>query len=622
MAVFLSPVGGAAAQFFDNNGVILTGGKIYTYAAGSSTPQVTYTSSSGATAHSNPIILDASGRVPGGEIWLTENLSYKFLIKDANEVLIGTYDNLYGLSDVVLPIDSSMVTYDPPFAGSEPTNVEARLAQTVSVKDFGAVGDGVTDDYAAIEAAWTYCLANEKDLYFPAGAYNTKTVSFPIGRINGLIPASLLDCKNITVYGDGPATIFKTESVDGADVLQLNGAKNLHIRNLFITAVLASGATSSGSNAISVTSGYENLTFDNIWCQNLPSIDKTTYIDGGKGLTIQTPIAGQTLNCGTLKATNIFVKGCVYGFGLELDLVAASTMSTAISIDLVAEDCRDAVIVSAGAATAAIPANWTMGLQVNAQSINSMRDVVLSRAHGVNVQCQVITTKSKAARILNYNGVKWFATDTIADVVSLISTYAHDSNISMTGNKGECASIAQIGGISAGSSGLSAATETTQFYLDVLGVSASGDIVEVSSGGDTTQYCTFICQGTGTPSNAFYAAALNNVIISGNLYTLKDLNIQNSLKFVDADGFTSNHFQYLLSGTLTTRQTVGSSGSLIVEQWVNDVQATKFAIRNDGAIATAGRNTATSVATVKAVLPIYDEGNTLVGYVPVYTTYS
>ena len=34
MAVFLSPVGGVAAQFFTNTGSVLTGGKLYTHAAG------------------------------------------------------------------------------------------------------------------------------------------------------------------------------------------------------------------------------------------------------------------------------------------------------------------------------------------------------------------------------------------------------------------------------------------------------------------------------------------------------------------------------------------------------------------------------------------------------------
>jgi len=98
MSVNPSPIGGFAAQFFDNNGVILSGGKIYTYAAGTTTPQATYTSSLGNTAHANPIILDSAGRVPGGEIWLTDNLLYKFVIETSTGSLLGFYDNIFGIN--------------------------------------------------------------------------------------------------------------------------------------------------------------------------------------------------------------------------------------------------------------------------------------------------------------------------------------------------------------------------------------------------------------------------------------------------------------------------------------------------------------------------------------------
>ena len=98
MTVNLSPVGGAAAQFFDNNGVPLAGGLLYTYLAGSSTPQDTYTSSAGTVEHSNPVVLDAAGRVPGGEIWLTTNVLYKFILKTSLEITLATYDNIGGIN--------------------------------------------------------------------------------------------------------------------------------------------------------------------------------------------------------------------------------------------------------------------------------------------------------------------------------------------------------------------------------------------------------------------------------------------------------------------------------------------------------------------------------------------
>jgi hypothetical protein len=103
MAVFLSPIGGAGWQFFDNNGNVLTGGKLYTYAAGTTTPLASYTSSAGNTAHTNPIILDAAGRVPGGEIWLS-SARYKFALYTSVNVLIATYDNIAG-AGVLLPIN-------------------------------------------------------------------------------------------------------------------------------------------------------------------------------------------------------------------------------------------------------------------------------------------------------------------------------------------------------------------------------------------------------------------------------------------------------------------------------------------------------------------------------------
>jgi len=105
MAVFLSPVGGAAAQFFTNSGVILSGGKLYTYAAGTTTPKTSYTSSSGNTAHTNPIILDSAGRVPGGEIWLLSS-PYKFALYTSADVLIATYDNISGLGAAAFQVDN------------------------------------------------------------------------------------------------------------------------------------------------------------------------------------------------------------------------------------------------------------------------------------------------------------------------------------------------------------------------------------------------------------------------------------------------------------------------------------------------------------------------------------
>lgn len=98
MSINISYLAGAGAQFFDSNGAPLSGGLLYTYAAGTTTPVATYTSRSGAAFNTNPIVLDAAGRTPS-EIWLDGGVLYKFVLKNSAFVQIGSYDNIPAVND-------------------------------------------------------------------------------------------------------------------------------------------------------------------------------------------------------------------------------------------------------------------------------------------------------------------------------------------------------------------------------------------------------------------------------------------------------------------------------------------------------------------------------------------
>jgi hypothetical protein len=98
MSINLSAFAGAGAQFSDANGAPLTGGLIYTYLAGTSTPATTYTSRDGTTNNTNPIVLDAAGRTPA-EVWLDGGVLYKFILKTSAFVQIGSYDDIPAIND-------------------------------------------------------------------------------------------------------------------------------------------------------------------------------------------------------------------------------------------------------------------------------------------------------------------------------------------------------------------------------------------------------------------------------------------------------------------------------------------------------------------------------------------
>ena len=77
-------------QFFDANGDPLVGGKLYSYIAGTTTPQATFTDQSGSTTNTNPVILDSRGEA---SVWFGAG-TYKLALKTAADVDVWTVDNI------------------------------------------------------------------------------------------------------------------------------------------------------------------------------------------------------------------------------------------------------------------------------------------------------------------------------------------------------------------------------------------------------------------------------------------------------------------------------------------------------------------------------------------------
>ncbi len=86
------PAGSPVFRAFDQNGVPLAGGLLYSYAAGTSTPLATYTDYTGATPNTNPVVLDATG---SAKVFLGA-ANYKFVLQSALGVQQWTVDHIVG----------------------------------------------------------------------------------------------------------------------------------------------------------------------------------------------------------------------------------------------------------------------------------------------------------------------------------------------------------------------------------------------------------------------------------------------------------------------------------------------------------------------------------------------
>ena len=264
MSLFLSPLAGAGQQFLDNSGDPLTGGLLYTYAAGTTTPETTYTTINGATPHSNPIVMDAAGRLES-EVWLTGDVAYKFVLRDSAGALIGTYDDIYGINDVsATGVPWADVTGTPTSLG----------------------GYGITDGLPAATAALLYAPINNAALTGTTTIQDAGASPFTAGYLD--VPQNLKTANYQLVLADrGKSVVMNgsslTLTIPANSVVPFPIGAAIVVINVNASSLSVAITTDTLTLVNSTTTGTRTLARNAM--ATLIKVGATSWIIAGLGVT-------------------------------------------------------------------------------------------------------------------------------------------------------------------------------------------------------------------------------------------------------------------------------------------------------------------------------------------------
>lgn len=205
-------------QFESAAGVPLSGGKVYTYAAGTTTPQATFTDYTGATPNANPIILNSRGEAA---IWLG-SAAYKFKLTDANDVEIWTVDYISAPTSGVSPVLSGNVIIDSDTPGPALKITQTGTGPVLRVQDSadpdttpfiidnsGNVGIGTATPSAQLETTG-------------AAKFASATITTPLGVASGGTGLATLTVNNVVLGNGASAPTFVAPGTSG-NLLTSNG---------------------------------------------------------------------------------------------------------------------------------------------------------------------------------------------------------------------------------------------------------------------------------------------------------------------------------------------------------------------------------------------------------------
>jgi hypothetical protein len=167
MPKLLSPT--AKQQFFTDGSTVAAGYLLYTYAAGTTTPEATYSNRAGTVANANPITLNSRGEAI---IYLSPGVIYDYVLKTTTGTTVWTREDVSADAG-----DAAAVYFTASGSGSVARDVQSKLGDVAqSPQDKGAVANGASDDTVAINTA----IAGNRSVRL-VGDYLVTSVTNPLG---------------------------------------------------------------------------------------------------------------------------------------------------------------------------------------------------------------------------------------------------------------------------------------------------------------------------------------------------------------------------------------------------------------------------------------------------------
>ena len=262
MTVNLSPVAGAGWQFFTDSGTVLSGGLLYTYAAGTTLPATTYQDSAGLVPNSNPIVLDAAGRV-SAEVWLTMGTAYKLVLKNSVGATIWTMDNLLGINDATAVAWTAITGKPTTIAGYGITD---GLTTTVAAATYAPLASPTFTGTASAKDE----LLNTYNLGWRDCPQNAKSVSYEL----------VLADRGKQVLMSGTSL---TLTVPANGTVAFPVGATIMVVNTDTTSLTIAITTDTMTLANSTTTGSRTLARNGM--ATLTKIGATSWLIAGSGLT-------------------------------------------------------------------------------------------------------------------------------------------------------------------------------------------------------------------------------------------------------------------------------------------------------------------------------------------------